>query len=261
MHRTHIVCLLGLPGAGKNEKGKLLLDLLQSAHVDMQLQGMSQLIDWYRENAPEPVLRKKLQDFEPERKKGILLDSATANTIVSDYIHKQAMAGTYMILLDGYPRTESQAQSLCEVPGIETISVINFNISEEVSRARAALRNRADDTPEALRTRHEAAVHMNQAITYLMWRGSPVLPVDGTASIQTQLEECLDFLPLCDMVPVHSRMRLNNPNDRVVHAIRKIEGGDGSEKTIKSVDHTKSQYSDFAMSAQAVMSGLVPVGP
>lgn len=57
-------------------------------------------------------------------------------------------------LLDGFPRTEAQAEALASVLGPNGIDlVVDLDVPLDVVRRRIAARNRSDDSPEALERR------------------------------------------------------------------------------------------------------------
>jgi adenylate kinase len=87
------------------------------------------------------------------------------------------------VILDGFPRTPSQADALAKIVGPEGLdAAINLDVPVEVVRARMQQRGRIDDTPDAIDRRLE--LYERETAPLLDWfdgRGL-LVRVDGLGS-------------------------------------------------------------------------------
>ena len=89
------------------------------------------------------------------------------------------------VLLDGFPRTSDQADSLeqiCAAQGVALDLAINLDVPVEVVTERMLARQREDDTPEAIERR--LSLYEEQTAPLLDWFGARDLltTVDGVGS-------------------------------------------------------------------------------
>jgi adenylate kinase len=185
------ILLLGPQGAGKGTQGKLIAAEYGIPHVatgDMLRSAIAAGTELGRKAAPLLSAGELVSD---EIMIGLIRDRLT---------REDARKG---FLLDGYPRTTPQAEALDGL--LEEIEaplsvVFEFQLPEEVCVERLSRRaeeeGRADDTPEAIRTRlrlyHEQTEPL---VEYYRTRGNLVgvradRPVDEVfAEIQGALEQ------------------------------------------------------------------------
>jgi adenylate kinase len=185
------VLLLGPQGAGKGTQGKLISTEYGIPHIatgDMLRAAIAEGTELGRE--AEPLLRE-----------GRLVPDELMIGLIRDRLRQNDAREGFV--LDGFPRTATQAEALDAV--LEEIErplsvVFEFQLPEEVCverlRRRAQEEGRADDTPEAIRTRlrlyHEQTEPL---IEYYRARGNLVgIPADRSveevfAEIQKALEE------------------------------------------------------------------------
>jgi adenylate kinase len=185
------VLLLGPQGAGKGTQGKLISTEYGIPHIatgDMLRAAIAEGTELGRE--AEPLLRE-----------GRLVPDELMIGLIRDRLRQNDTREGFV--LDGFPRTATQAEALDAV--LEEIErplsvVFEFQLPEEVCverlRRRAQEEGRADDTPEAIRTRlrlyHEQTEPL---IEYYRARGNLVgIPADRSveevfAEIQKALEE------------------------------------------------------------------------
>jgi adenylate kinase len=86
-------------------------------------------------------------------------------------------------LLDGFPRTDAQAQGLDELLGEDRLGlVVNLDVPDEVVIERMLARGRADDTEEAIRRR--LALYEEETAPLLEWyrRQGLLATVDGVGT-------------------------------------------------------------------------------
>ena len=138
------VVLLGPPGAGKGTQGVLL-----SGHLGIPAISTG---DMLREAVAEgSELGNKVQGIMAS---GALVDDALMADVVRDRLAK-ADAGRGF-LLDGYPRTLSQAETLAGIlrdAGQDLDAVLLVDVPEDELVRRALLRGRADDQESVIRER------------------------------------------------------------------------------------------------------------
>jgi adenylate kinase len=95
------IVLLGPPGAGKGTQAKVLSDKLNIIHISTG--------DIFRDiKKSDSPLGRELSDYMNQ---GVLVPDDIVNKIVVDRLQKQDIQESGFIL-DGYPRTKSQAEAL-----------------------------------------------------------------------------------------------------------------------------------------------------
>jgi adenylate kinase len=138
------VVLLGPPGAGKGTQGQVLCRHLGVPAISTG--------DMLREAVAEgSPLGNKVQGIMAS---GLLVDDATMADVVRDRLAKPDAGRGY--LLDGYPRTLPQAETLAGIlrdAGQELDAVLLVEVPEDELVRRALLRGRADDSEEVIRER------------------------------------------------------------------------------------------------------------
>jgi adenylate kinase len=142
--RGYRVVLLGPPGAGKGTQGAVLCQRLGVPSISTG--------DMLREAVAEGTeLGNKVQGIMAS---GALVDDATMAEVVRDRLAKaDARRG---FLLDGYPRTLPQAETLAGVlrDGRQELdAVLLVDVPEDELVRRTLLRGRADDQESVIRER------------------------------------------------------------------------------------------------------------
>ncbi len=138
------VVLLGPPGAGKGTQGVTLSAALRIPAISTG--------DMLREAVAEGSgLGNKVQGIMAS---GALVDDATMADVVRDRLTKpDARSG---FLLDGYPRTLPQAETLAGIlhdAGTQLDAVLLVEVPEDELVRRTLLRGRADDLENVIRER------------------------------------------------------------------------------------------------------------
>jgi adenylate kinase len=142
--RTARVVLLGPPGAGKGTQAQLLAGRLGVPAIstgDMLRAAV----------AAGSELGHRVQSVMAS---GALVDDALMAEVVRERIAQPDTAGGY--LLDGYPRTLPQAETLAGIlqeAGQALDAVVLVDVPEEELVRRALLRGRDDDKEEVIRER------------------------------------------------------------------------------------------------------------
>jgi adenylate kinase len=179
------VVLLGPPGAGKGTQAQVLCERLKVPAISTG--------DMLREAVAEgSELGRRVQDIMAS---GALVDDATMAEVVRERLAKpDARQG---FLLDGYPRTLSQAETLEGIlAGMseELDAVLLVEVPESELVRRALLRGRADDSERVIRERLRVYREKTEPlIGYYRERGL-LRPIDGHRSIEDVTARMLDDL-------------------------------------------------------------------
>lgn len=163
------VCLvlLGRQGSGKGTQSQMLCEKFNLVHV-----STGDLLREVAESRSELGQRvKQLMDA------GELVSDELMCEILGQRI-AQSDVLSQGVLLDGFPRTVGQAESLAEIAGT-VHGVINLDVSIEEVTDRMLQRNRDDDTRESIGRR--LALYEEQTEPLLDWyeTTSTVKTVDG----------------------------------------------------------------------------------
>jgi adenylate kinase len=135
------ILFLGPPGAGKGTQAERVAGQLGLAHVSTG--------DMFRALDPASDLGARVKAI---MESGELVPDSIVIEMLEARISEPDAAGGY--ILDGFPRTRPQAESLDAFlgdDGLDHVVVLEVGDDELVSRILA--RGRADDTEEAVRTR------------------------------------------------------------------------------------------------------------
>lgn len=143
-NRSARAVLLGPPGAGKGTQAQVLCERLGVPHISTG--------DMLREAVAEgSALGNKVQGIMAS---GALVDDATMADVVRDRLARPDARRGY--LLDGYPRTLPQAETLAGIlrdAGTGLDAVLLVDVPEDELVRRTLLRGRADDKEEVIRER------------------------------------------------------------------------------------------------------------
>ena len=188
------VVLLGPPGAGK---GTQSARLKEKYHIPQLSTG-----DMLRA-AVEAATPAGLEAKAIMEKGGLVPDEMVVGIVADRIAAPDAKVG---FILDGFPRTVCQAEALAKMLGAKNLdldAVIELKVDEAALLARIAKRAndtlacggtvRADDTPEAFKTRL-AAYHAETAPVAAFYAKKAVLKtVDGMAPVDA-VAEAIDQL-------------------------------------------------------------------
>lgn len=179
------VILMGPPGAGKGTQGEILASAWQVPRI-----SPGDIIRSEIKNQTD--LGKKVQSYNDA---GLLVP----DQVVIEMMEHQLKLATEGWILDGFPRTVPQAQSLDVILtqlGQPYDYVINIDVPEsdliQRLKRRALDQGRVDDTEEVIRQRLQEYFHKTQPL--LAYYGDAVIQVDGTpplADVTESIYACL----------------------------------------------------------------------
>jgi len=170
MKKLRIV-ILGRQGSGKGTQCLRLAELYGVIHI-----STGDMLRSAVESQSE--LGKKAKEIMDA---GDLVSDEIINAIVSERIEKKDVSENGFVL-DGYPRTASQAQALegeLLAKGLKLDLALNLEVPVEEVTQRMLDRSRADDTEEAIKRRLE--IYENETTPLLKWfkDRNNLLVVDG----------------------------------------------------------------------------------
>lgn len=199
--------LLGPPGAGKGTQASAIVEKYKIPHISTG--------DIFRANIKEGTALGK--EAKAYMDKGLLVPDELVVSIVKDRLLKDDCACGF--LLDGFPRTVNQAESLdseLKKMGIELDRVININANAEILIERAVgrricrecgatyhvkfnppkvegvcdkdggeLYQRNDDNEETVATRINVYMEQTQPLIEYYEEKGLLLDIDGTLEIET----------------------------------------------------------------------------
>jgi len=179
--------LLGPPGAGKGTQARILVE----RHGIVQLSTGDMLRAAVKAETPVGLEAKEIMA------RGDLVPDAVVVKIVSDRIGEPDCRRGF--ILDGFPRTVSQAEALDSMlaeRGIGLDAVVELKVDEDELAARVENRAREaggavreDDTVDALR--HRLSVYREQTAPLIAFYGArgKLVSVDGMRSIDEVAED------------------------------------------------------------------------
>jgi len=173
--------IIGPQGAGKGTQATLLCKQLGIPHVSTG--------DLFRANigAGTP-LGLRAQEYLDTG--ALVPDDVTQDMVADRLAQPDAEAG---FLLDGFPRNIGQAEWLSDLllrRGTPVDAVVVLTAPDEVLTERMLARGRADDTPEAIRTRLD--IYHSETLPLIDWYGDRVVRVDGVGSVEEVHQRVLD---------------------------------------------------------------------
>jgi adenylate kinase len=184
--RSRKIVLLGPPGAGKGTQAALLAEQLGVPAIstgDMLRQAVA-------EGSPLGQKVKGIMDS------GALVDDATMAEVVKDRLSKPDAREGY--LLDGYPRTLPQAETLAGIlreAGQELDAVLSVEVPEEELVRRSVARNRgADDREEVVRERQRVYREKTEPLIEYYGERSLLRVIDGNRPVEEVTRQMLDAL-------------------------------------------------------------------
>ena len=165
---TRRLVILGKQGAGKGTQCELLVERYGVAHIstgDMLRAAVAAGTELGRQ-------AKEVMDA------GELVSDELILGIVADRFEEPDTAPGF--LLDGFPRTEAQADGLFALLAPHTVDrAIDLDVADDVVMQRMLDRGRADDTPEAIARRLELYEAETAPLRKLFADRGVLVTVDG----------------------------------------------------------------------------------
>lgn len=177
-----MIIFMGVAGAGKSVQGNLLAEKLN-----------------YQWLSTGEYLRSNIT---PERKEGMLQGKLLADEEIIDILKDffDDIEDQNKAILDGFPRTLSQAKWLYEqhqAGKINIADVFYLNASKEVVLERLLGRGRSDDSKEALEKRFQEYEELTlPIIDWMKWRGINVHEINAERSIDEIQKEIVSKLAI-----------------------------------------------------------------
>jgi adenylate kinase len=165
--------LVGPPGAGKGTQAARLAEELDVPHISTG--------DLFRANlereTPLGVEAKRYMDAGD-----LVPDSVTVEMVRDRLTNDDAAKG---FILDGFPRTISQAHSLQQLladRGEDLDSIVEFRVPEDELVSRLLGRGRADDTEDVIRNRQQ--VYRDETSPLLQFYADRLITVDAVGPVE-----------------------------------------------------------------------------
>ena len=163
---------IGPPGAGKGTQAKRVAEALDIAHVSTG--------DMFRALDSDSELGKRVDSIMAA---GGYVSDEIVIEMLQDRITQPDAANGY--ILDGFPRTTAQAESLDEFLGQDGLDrVVLFEIDEDSVVNRMLERGRADDTEDTIRTRLEVYREQTEPLIELYDDRNLTVRVDATGTVE-----------------------------------------------------------------------------
>lgn len=180
--------IFGRQGAGKGTQCALLIERYGSVHISTG--------DILRAAVAEGTeFGRRADDYMAA---GNLVPDEVMIGIVKDRLAKDDVVA-HGFLLDGFPRTEAQAQALIDTLGENGIDLaIDIDVPLELVKERIAGRNRADDTAEAVERR--LADYEAKTVPAVRWFAT----IDKLVSINGVGTESEVFARLTEVIDAHT---------------------------------------------------------
>ncbi|MEN8253002.1 MAG: nucleoside monophosphate kinase [Patescibacteria group bacterium] len=176
--------LIGIQGAGKSTQGNLLSEklgvpYLSSGHVFRDLaKRKNKLGRWLKETMNS----------------GALIPDETTLEIVIDYLHRSEYENGY--ILDGFPRTVTQAEVFSKDNGPEKVILIDVSDKEALWRISGRVAEREDETLAALRKRIELFHTHTQPVIDYYKQEKKLIRIKGEQEVEKVFENIVKKLKL-----------------------------------------------------------------
>ena len=175
--------LVGPPGAGKGTQAERLAERLNVPHISTGDLFRSNL----RDQTPLGVEAKRFIDA------GDLVPDKVTVDMVSDRLDKPDTAVGF--ILDGFPRTVSQAESLAgllQSNDSELDAVVELTVPDDTVVKRLLGRGRSDDTEEVIRRRQQ--VYRDDTAPLLDFYRGRLVSVNAVGTVEEITDRLLNTL-------------------------------------------------------------------
>lgn len=175
--------LVGPPGAGKGTQAVRLAESLGVPHISTG--------DLFRENLKQRTeLGLAAQRFMDAGE--LVSDEVTVGMVARRLADPDAESG---FILDGFPRTVAQADSLAELlqrEDAEIDAVVALEVPEEIVVQRLLGRGRGDDTEDVIRRRQE--IYRAETRPLLRHYHNRLVTIDAVGEVEEITDRVLDAL-------------------------------------------------------------------
>lgn len=180
-----VIVLFGAPGVGKGTQAEILASALSIGHCSTGA-AFRQAI---QESTPVGLMAKDYVDS------GKLVPDAVVSKIVEEALARPEF--TNGCILDGFPRTQAQAEALDTMLTASSQSidaVVNLTVDDATIVQRLMARGRADDKEEIIR--HRLDVYNTETAPLLEYyrRAGSLVSVDGLGSVDDVHQRILAVL-------------------------------------------------------------------
>jgi len=169
------IILYGAPGAGKGTQAELLTKKYSIPHI-----STGDMLRSAIERGTE--LGKKAKEFVES---GGLVPDDVVIGIVRDVLSSPQCANGF--ILDGFPRTTAQAESLQKIfdeLGITGVCIVSINVNEEELVSRLLNRGRVDDSEETIRKRLRVYEQSTAPVKSFYESRGRVCEINGVGSVE-----------------------------------------------------------------------------
>ncbi|MEK7472242.1 MAG: nucleoside monophosphate kinase [Patescibacteria group bacterium] len=178
-----MILVVGLAGSGKSTQCQML-----------------ETTGRYKWLSVGQLLRTKIED--PKHKaiidSGDVLGDDTVLPLVEEYLREHSKEQTRELILDGFPRSLSQAKWLSDLKNkhqIHITEVIHIMATPETTLPRLLKRGRTDDHDTAIKERFsEYESKILPILDYLRDKRVPIIEVDGEATPETVHQQIVTAL-------------------------------------------------------------------
>lgn len=178
-----IILVLGPTGSGKSTQAKKIADFLSIDHL-----------------SSGEILREKIssgnmsKEFVQRIMRGELCDDETIKDLITGQIKSRLERG---LVLDGYPRTETQLESFEKVlreAGASASIIISLLLEPADIKDRILARQRFDDNEEAIRNRLKAFKEQTAKVAEHYRQRGILYEVDGSGDVEQVFERILKVI-------------------------------------------------------------------
>ena len=182
-----VIVFIGPPGCGKGTQANILKE---SILPDLNILTVSSLLK--EKSQDESILGK---DIKNKMDKGDLIEDTIVISVLKEKVNTLS---NEQILIDGFPRSSIQADSLLEIFENKDLSIINFNVDDEQLLLRIKKRSmeesRADDSFFEKRLLIYKKSHLE--ILNSLKKNYPVTDIKANDEISTVTAKIVDNLGL-----------------------------------------------------------------
>ncbi len=180
-----MILFMGVPGAGKSVQGRMLSDYLGYPWI-----------------STGEILRQHISGEKRQRMlQGELLTDEELYEVVEPVLKEHVDGSTLNVILDGFPRTQAQAewlQQFVESHGITMRCIIRLHADAKEITRRLLDRGRPDDTEEVIANRFVEYERATKPILdFFEKRGVPTPKIDGNGTeseVHGRIKQAIDAL-------------------------------------------------------------------